>query len=152
LRVIKSFLTTAIAAVSFCVPAFAGDYDVSPIGEKGAYIGCMATNAVAGVMFVAVQNNLSVMLSSKDFKVAKGDAVKGSWSVDGSKERALGAKADGDGTVSVDLEANKENIELFSNGNELSGTVGKDTMLFDLAGTKVALSDLGECMNGIAKK
>ena len=148
MRVLGQLLVLSVAALPFCTAAHAASgYDVQPIGEPGKYIGCMAVNTDAGVNFVAVGQNLSVMMMAKGFGVAKGDKVDGTWSVDGGKERALGDKADGNGTVSVDLVATREGLELFGNGNQLSATVGKNTYEFDLSGSKQALSELGGCMD-----
>ena len=107
----------------------------------------MAMNTTTGITFVAVAQSLSVMLTTKAFKVAKGDPIDGSWSVDGSKDRALAAKADADGTVSADMDATKAALQMLSDGNELTATIGKTAMTFDLAGSKQALTDLGECMD-----
>lgn len=142
------FLLVSAAALPFCAPALAASgYDVQPVGDPGKAIGCMAINTDTGVTFVAVQQNLSVMMTAKGFRVGKGEAVDGVWSVDGSKERALSDKADANGTVSADLVASREVMALFGNGNMLSATVGKNTYEFDLAGSKQALEELGACMD-----
>ena len=143
-----SLLFVAAAALPLCAPAHAASgYDVAPVGEPGKAIGCMAVNGDAGLAFVAVQQNLSVMMTAKGFRVGKGDAVDGTWSVDGGKERALADKADANGTVSVDLVVTKELLALFGNGTTLSATVGKNAYEFDLAGSKQALDELGACMD-----
>ena len=145
-------IATAAIALATGASARAAGYDVAPIGTKGAYLGCMAVNAGTGVAFVAVGNNLSVMLTSPGWKVVKGDPIDGTWSIDGGKERTLAVKADGPGTVSVDLEANKAALDLLGGGNELTGSIGKNSFVFDLGGSKQALSDLGDCMDSTAKK
>ena len=144
----RFLLAASVAALPFCAPAMAASgYDVQPVGDPGKAIGCMAINTDTGVSFVAVQQNLSVMMTAKGFRVGKGDAVDGVWSVDGGKDRPLADKADANGTVSVDLVASKEVLALFGNGNTLSATVGKNTYEFDLAGSKAALEELGGCMD-----
>lgn len=141
----------ALTLLPVCAHA-ASDYDVQPVGEPGKYIGCMAVNADAGVSFVAVEQSLSVMMTAKGFGVTKGEPVDGTWSVDGAKDRALAAKADGPNTVSVDLDATREVLALFGNGNQLSATVGKKSYEFDLAGSRQALTELGGCMDKNVKK
>lgn len=146
-----ALLALTFAMLPVCAHA-ASDYDVQPVGEPGKYIGCMAVNADAGISFVAVEQSLSVMVTAKGFGVTKGQPVDGTWSVDGSKDRALGTKADGPNTVSVDLDATREVMALFGNGNQLTATVGKNSYEFDLAGSRQALTELGGCMDKNVKK
>jgi hypothetical protein len=152
MRSLTLALAVALLVAPFAHPALAADYDVQPIGEKGKEIGCMAINQDAGLAFVAVAQNLSVMMTTKDFKVVKGDPVDGAWSVDGSKDKSLSEKADGPGTVSADMEATAQALSMIANGKELTATVGKSTMVFDLSGSKQALMDLGACMDKIGTK
>lgn len=148
MRLDRLLFVLSAAALPFCAPAHAeSNYTVQPVGDPGKAIGCMAVNEDAGLAFVAVQQNLSVMMTSKGFRVGKGDAVDGVWSVDGSKDRPLSDKADANGTVSADLVASKEVMTLLGNGTMLSATVGKNTYEFDLSGSKQALSELGACMD-----
>lgn len=138
------------AALLLAGAAHAAPYAVEPILDKGKTMGCMAINQTDGVVIVAVENSLSVIVTSPDFKVVKDDAVSGTWSIDDSKRRPLAEKANGDGIVSIDLELTKENFELLGQGDELTVALGKTIRSFSLAGSSKALADLSTCMN--AKK
>lgn len=128
-------------------------YDVQPIKSEGKFIGCMAMNEDTGLTFVGTAETFSVMMTAKDFKVAKGDPVSGTWTIDGGKERALGIKADGPSTVSADFEATMANIKPFMDGTEVTVALGKNTIEFDLSGSMSAMNELNACMDkGTAAK
>lgn len=146
-------LLALFAGLPLCAPAHAASgYEVQPVGEPGKYIGCTAINTDSAVTFVAVEQTLSVMVTAKGFRVGKGEAVDGTWSVDGGKDRALSPKADANGTVSADLAATFEVMTLLGDGSTFSATVGKNTYEFDLAGSKQALLELSACMDKNVKK
>lgn len=147
MRPARFHLAAFVLALPLCSAAHADGYEVAPIGERGAYMGCMAIDADTGVSFVAVGQSLSVMMSAALLRVNKGDAVDGTWAVDGGKGRPLSVKADGNNTVSADLQASKEILTLLSNGNQISAAIGATYVDFDLSGSKQALQDLGACMD-----
>lgn len=149
---VKNVLLGAAALFAAASPALASGYEITPIGEKGTYFGCTAINTETDVAFVAVGNTLSVMVTSKEFDVKKGDKVSGTWSVDGGKEHALEKTANGSGTVSSDMEPTKANFQIIGDGKEMTVTVGKESMVFDMSGSQKALIDLSACMNKISGK
>ena len=148
---IRNALFAVVAFAAAGTSAHAAGYDVSPIGEKGAYMGCMSINATTDVTFVGVENVMSVIFQGSDFKVDKDEKVSGTWSVDGNKERPLADKANGKGIVSVDMNATIEALEMFGNGKQVEVTVGKSTMTFDLTDSRQGLADLGKCMDKISR-
>lgn len=137
----------SIVALPLCAAAYADGFEVSPIGNPGAYMGCMAIDANTGIAFVGVGQTLSVMMTAKLLRVKKGEGVDGTWAVDGGKTHALAAKADGENTVSADLQVTKETMALLSEGSQLSAVIGATYVDFDLGGSKQALRDLSDCMN-----
>ncbi len=147
MRLASFHLAALVLALPLCSAAHAEGYEIAPIGERGAYMGCMAIDADTGVSFVAVGQSLSVMMSAALLRVNKGDAVDGTWAVDGGKGRPLSAKADGKNTVSADLQASREIVTLLSNGNQISAVIGATYVDFDLTRSKQALQDLGACMD-----
>ena len=121
-------------------------YNVQPIKSEGKFIGCMAMNEDTGLTVVGTAETFSVMMTAGDFKVAKGDPVSGTWTIDGGKERPLGVKADGPSTVSADFEATMANIKPFMDGAEVTVAIGKNTIEFDLSGSMAAMNELNACM------
>ena len=142
----------ALLALPLCTPAHAAGYQISPIGNPGAYNGCLAMDVDAGLGFVSFAQNLTVLMQAKLLDVEKGEAVTGTWSVDGSKERSLDDKATDKNIVSAGLAATKEMMALLGDGNQLTVTMGKTSVEFDLAGSKQALQDLGACMDKNVKQ
>jgi hypothetical protein len=138
----------AIAAFSLLgVAAQAASYKVDPMIDKGSFLGCMAVNQTDGIVIVGVETGLSLMVEAPEFKVAKGDAVAGTWAVDDGKQSALADKANGAGVVSIDLPLTRENFELVANGDELTVSLGKAKHSFSLEGSSKGLEDLTSCMN-----
>ena len=132
-----------LAAVS----AQAGTYKTEPMIDSGKTLGCMSVNAEDGIVLMGVTNGISLIVSAPEFKVAKNDAVAGTWSIDDSKPLPLSDKANGTGTVSLDMPPTKENFQLVSSGDELKVTVGSAAHTFDLAGSAQAMTELTACMN-----
>ncbi len=129
------------------LPAAAASYDVQPLKDGDKFIGCMAVNQGDGLVLLAVENGLAILLSSPEFKVVKGDAVTGSWSIDNSKSRPLSERANGDGTISIDLELTKADFLLIGDGDELEVNFGKVSKTFSLAGSSKGLAGLSSCMS-----
>lgn len=131
--------------------AHAATYEIEPLNNDGKFLGCMALNQVDGIVLLAVENGLAVLVTSPDFKVAKGDTVKGTWSIDNSKSRPLSDKANGNGTVSIDLEFSKADFALLGDGDELEVNIGKVSKTFSLAGSSKGLAGLTTCMSKAGK-
>jgi hypothetical protein len=143
-----------LAAIAGSLPSagHAERYTVEPMRDGKSFLGCMATNSSSTMVFVAVGESFSLMLNAPEFKVVKGDAVDGNWAVDDGKKRPLANSANGAGIVSLDLEANKDNLALFSDGDTVTVRIGKATHEFSLDGSSQALAGLGECMDKGSKK
>lgn len=141
-------LAVAVAASG---TAHAATYDIEPLDDKGQFLGCMAINATDGVVLLAMENALSLLVTAPEFKVAKGDTVSGTWSIDTSKNRPLSDKANGASTVSIDLELTKDNFELVGNGDTLTVSIGKASHEFSLAGSSKGLDGLRACMKKAGK-
>jgi hypothetical protein len=140
--------TTLLGAILLAASAaHAGTYKIQTMEDKGSFLGCMALNEEDNIILVGVQTGLSIMVAAPEFKVAKGDDVVGTWTIDDSKSLPLANKANGNGMVSIDLEPTKENFQLVAGGDELKVSLGKATHTFDLAGSKQGLLDLTACMN-----
>jgi len=147
MRHARFHLAALVLALPLCSAAHAEGYEITPVGERGAYIGCVAIDANTGVGFAAVGQSLSVLMNAALLRVNKGDQVDGTWAVDGGKERPLSAEADNKDAVSADLQASKEILALLANGNQISATIGATYVDFDLGGSKQALQDLAACMD-----
>ncbi len=133
-------------------PALAKGFEVEPMINGKSFLGCMATDAANGLVFIALESSFSVMLSTAEFKVVKGDKVAGTWAVDDAKPKALATTADGAGVVSIDVDPTKENIALFSEGEQLTAKIGKSTHVFSLENSEQGLRDLSGCMKTNAPK
>ena len=144
-------LVPFLAVMALASAAHAATYDIQPLNDDGKFLGCMALNQADGVVLLAVENSLAVLVTSPDFKVAKGDTVKGTWSIDNSKSRPLSGKANGDGTVSIDLETTKADFAMLSDGDELEVNLGKVSKTFSLAGSSKGLAGLSACMSKAGK-
>lgn len=131
--------------------ARAATYDIQPLNDGGKFVGCMALNQPDGVVLLAMENGLAVLVTSVEFKVAKGDTVKGTWSIDNNKSRPLSDKANGDGTVSIDLELTKADFAMLGDGEELEVNLGKVSKTFSLAGSSKGLAGLTACMKSAGK-
>jgi hypothetical protein len=147
----RLLVLATIALLALAPAARAAGYDIQPLTNDGKFLGCMAINQAEGVVLLAVENGLAVLVTSTDFKVAKGDDVKGTWSIDNSKSRPLADKANGDGTVSIDLQLTKEDFALLGDGDELEVVVGKVSKTFTLAGSSKGLAGLSGCMKNAGK-
>jgi hypothetical protein len=147
-----ALLATLVALPLGSAPVQAAGFVVEPMVDGKNFLGCMASNEASGLIFVAVAGSFSVMLSAPEFKVAKGDKVDGSWAVDDGKPQALSASANGPGIVSIDMDATKENIALFADGDEVKARIGKASHTFSLASSDQALADLRACMKTGAAK
>ncbi len=140
----------ACALISFCTAAHAAGFEVVPIGDKGAYVGCVAANSDTEVAFAAVGPQLAILLQSKLLRLRKGDEVDGTWSVDGAKERPLEEKADSPNTVSAML--NDTTMAQVMKGKAISVTVGATEVEWQLDGTQKAVLDLAACMQTNVKR
>ncbi len=127
--------------------AQAASYKVDPMIDKGNFLGCMAVNPTDGIVIMAVQTGLSLIVEAPEFKVAKGDAVAGTWAIDDNKRGQLAETANGAGVVSIDLPITHENFDLVANGDELVVSLGKAKHNFSLEGSSKGLEELTSCMN-----
>ena len=139
------FATAAIFLLAHA--AHAAGFTVEPIGEPGKYVGCVAVDGETEMGFVGVGQTVAVLAHSKLLRLRKGDAVDGTWNVDGGAEHKLDAKTDTADTVSAEMPASKATLTLLGNGNTFSVTVGATDVEWSLAGSSKALQDLGACMD-----
>ena len=147
----RVLVVAAVASLAVAASAHAATYDIQPLNDDGKFLGCMALNQADGVVLLAVENGLAVLVTSPAFKVAKGDAVSGTWSIDDSKSRPLSERANGDGTVSIDLALTKADFAMLGDGEELEVKLGKVTKTFSLAGSSKGLAGLSACMKDAGK-
>ena len=138
-------LALALALTPLCTTAYAAGFETMPIGDKGAYVGCIAANGDTSVAFAAVGPHLALLLQSKELRLRKGDAVDGTWSIDGSKERSLDDKTDTANTVGVTL--SDATLAQVMKGSTISATLGATEVEWSLAGTQQAVLELATCMN-----
>ena len=137
-----------LAVIVLLAPAaHAAGFSVEPIGEPGKYAGCVAIDGETEIGFVGVGQTLAVLAHSKLLRLRKGDAVEGTWNVDGGAERKLDAKTDTADTVSAELPATPATVALLANGNTFSVTMGATSVEWSLEGSSQALKDLGACMD-----
>lgn len=137
-----------LAAMVLLAPAaHAAGFSIEPIGDPGKYVGCVAINGETEIGFVGVGQTVAVVAHSKLLRLRKGDAVEGTWNVDGGAERRLDAKTDTADTVSADLPATPATLAMLANGDAFSVTMGATSVEWSLEGSRQALKDLGACMD-----
>ncbi len=127
-------------------PAAQAAFKIEPIGEPGAYKGCVAIDGETELGFVGVGQSIGVIAHSELLRLRKGDAVDGTWNVDGGKTYKLDASTDTANTVSADVPPNKAMYDLLSNGNTFSVSMGATDVEWSLTGSGKALQELGACM------
>ena len=142
-------IRTTLAAIMLTasVTTAHADYEISPMGEPGAYTGCLAIDSEAEMGFVAVGQSVAVLAYSKLLRLRVGDEVNGTWTVDDSTARKLDRKTSTADTVTADLPATRETLALLGNGKTFSVTIGATDVEWSLAGSAKALKDLGACMD-----
>lgn len=137
----------AVALLLLAPAAQAAGFSIEPIGEPGNYMGCVAIDGETEMGFVGVAQTIAVIAHSKLLRLRKGDAVDGTWNIDGAAEQKLDAKTDTADTVSAGLPATPATFALLANGNAFSVTMGATSVEWSLEGSSKALKDLGACMD-----
>ena len=137
----------AAALLLLAPAAHAAGFSIEPIGEPGKYMGCVAVDGETEIGFVGVGPTVAVLAHSKLLRLRKGDAVDGTWNVDGGAEHKLDAKTDDADTVSAEMPASKATLALLSNGSTFSITMGATNVEWSLVGSSKALQDLSACMD-----
>ena len=142
------FAAVALAgASSFALPALAADYSVEPLKDGKTFMGCLAQNQDAGVGFLAVGNSVALFATSAKFGIAKGAAVKGTWSVDGAAPADFANPANSANVATIDVPNTAEAVTALTTGKALDVTANGKHVTFDLTGSGQAFSDLITCMS-----
>ena len=137
--------TLAVALLSSGA-AHAGDYKVTTLDDKGAFVGCLAQNETAGVGFLAVGSTVVLFGNSPTFPIAVGDAVSGKWSVDGKAPLDFSSKADSAHTATLDVPNTTDAVTSLTTGKELVINANGTEAKFSLTGAGQAFTDLITCM------
>jgi hypothetical protein len=143
----KSFIAAAtLTALLSSVSAHAADFAITPMKDGDSFIGCLAQNTQSGIGYLAVGDKLALFANSDTFTIAKGDQVKGTWSVDGGAEAEFSSTADTDHTVTIDVPNAADSVTALTTGKELTVTANGTAVKLPLAGTEAAFTDLMGCM------
>ena len=146
------FAVSFLAALVVAIPAAQATYSVEPIGEPGAYSGCLAVDGETQLGFVGVGHSIGLIAHSELLRLRKGDAVDGTWSVDGGKSYKLDASTDTANTISASVPPTKAMYDLLVQGSTFNVTMGATDVEWSLAGSGKALTDLGACMDKNVKQ
>jgi hypothetical protein len=139
--------TLAIAATLLSgVAASAADFAVIPLKDGDTFNGCLAQNIDAGVGLLAVGDKVVLFANSSKFTIAKGDDVKGSWSVDGGTATDFSSTADTAATATLDVPNTTEAVTALTSGKTLTVTANSASADFPLEGMEKAFMGLTECM------
>lgn len=140
-------LIAALLALPLCATVVqAAGYQISTIGDGSNFVGCLAQNETAGVGFLAVGATVAMFGNTAKFPFAKGDAVTGSWSIDGGTTYPFSSKADSPHTVTIEVPNTAEAVTSLVTGKNLAVTANNISSAFDLDGAGKAFNDLSECM------
>ena len=142
-----NFSAMTIAAVLLSgVAASAADFTVTPLKDGDSFTGCLAQNIDAGVGLLAVGDKVVLFANSAKFTIAKGDDVKGSWSVDGGAATDFSSTADTAETATVDVPNTTEAVMALTSGKTLTVKASSASVDFPLEGMEKAFMGLSECM------
>ena len=140
-----------IGAVLFACPyaAHAADFEVSKIGDPGKYTGCLAINATGSLGYVAVGDQVGMLVTSPAFALAKGAKGSGTWSIDGAKPEPFTTTVNTANTVTIDVPNSAEAITALTTGKTLTVVANGKTASTPLDGTAQAFTSLIGCMGEI---
>ncbi len=140
------FSSMAIAALLLSGAADAADFAVMPLKDGDSFTGCLAQNIDAGVGLLAVGDKVVLFANSPKFTIAKGDEVKGTWSVDGAAPTDFSSTADTDATATIDVPNTTEAVTALTTGKTLAVKANTNSVEFPLEGVEKAFMGLTECM------
>ncbi len=140
------FSSMALAALLLSGAADAADFAVMPLKDGDSFTGCLAQNIDAGVGLLAVGDKVVLFANSPKFTIAKGDAVKGTWSVDGGAPTDFSSAADTDATATIDVPNTTEAVTALTTGKTLAVKANTNSVEFPLEGVEKAFMGLTECM------
>ena len=144
-------LGAVVALPLLAVPAMAA-YVVQPVtGADGTVSACQAINVTSGVLFLAAGSQVVLFANTSKFPFAKGDAVTGTWSVDGSPPAAFTSDGAGANMLAFDVPNTAEAVALLTAGKRLDITANAIKASFDITGTDEAFSGLIDCLNAASK-
>lgn len=126
--------------------ARAEDFAVMPLKDGDSFTGCLAQNIDAGIGLLAVGDKVVLFANSSKFPIAKGDAVKGSWSVDGGTATDFSSTADTAATATLDVPNTTEAVTALTTGKILTVKANAASVDFPLEGVEKAFTGLTECM------
>jgi hypothetical protein len=135
-----------LAALLSAAAAHAADFAITPMKDGDTFIGCLAQNTAAGIGYLAVGDKLALFANTDELTIAKGDQVKGTWSVDGAAANAFSSTADTDHTATIDVPNAAESVMTLTTGKELTVKANGTEATFQLAGTQEAFTELMACM------
>jgi hypothetical protein len=139
-------LSAALSALLSAAAANAADYTIAPMKDGDTFIGCLAQNTAAGLGYLAVGDKLALFANTDTFKIAKGDHIRGTWSVDGGTATEFSATADTDNTATIDVPNASESVIALTTGKEISVTANGTEAKLSLDGTEEAFTGLMACM------
>jgi hypothetical protein len=128
------------------IAADAADFSIMPLKDGDSFTGCLAQNTDAGLGLLAVGDKVELFANSAKFAIAKGDDIKGSWSVDGSAATDFSSSADSAATATIDVPNTTEAVTALTSGKTLTVKANDVSVDFPLEGTDKAFMGLGECM------
>ncbi|WFR95114.1 hypothetical protein [Rhizobium tumorigenes] len=139
------FFSMALVALLLSGAADAADFAVMPLKDGDSFTGCLAQNIDAGVGLLAVGDKVVLFANSPKFTIAKGDEVKGTWSVDGGVPTDFSSTADTDATATIDVPNTTEAVTAFTTGKTLAVKANTNSVEFPLEGVEKAFTGLTEC-------
>ena len=146
MQTLQKSAVAALLSLLVTASAQAGGYQVTVIGDAANFVGCLAINETTGVGFLAVGDTVALLGNAKSLKLSKGDAVSGTWSVDGGEATKFSSKADSANTVTIDVPNDAGAVAALTAGNALTIRAGSSTAKFDLDGSGEAFAALISCM------
>ncbi|WFS00593.1 hypothetical protein [Rhizobium tumorigenes] len=140
------FSSMALVALLLSGAADAADFAVMPLKDGDSFTGCLAQNIDAGVGLLAVGDKVVLFANSPKFTIAKGEEVKGTWSVDGGASTDFSSTADTDATATIDVPNTTEAVTALTTGKTLAVKANTNSVEFPLEGVEKAFMGLTECM------
>ena len=126
--------------------AEAADFNITPLKDGDSFTGCLAQNSTSTVGLLAVGDKVVLFANSPKFTIAKGDEVKGSWSVDGGASTEFSSTADTASTATLDVPNTTEAVIALTSGKTLTVNANTQSADFPLEGVEKAFMGLTECM------
>ncbi len=135
------------AAVALCAGAArAADYDVTPIGQGADFKGCIATGGDNTLGVLAAGSTVTLIAKPGGLKVAKGDQLAGSWTVDEGPAVPVSTTADGADEVSLPVPNTAEAVAGLTTGRTLHLSVNGGQFALPLGDMAQAFTALTSCM------